>query len=224
MQVRSSIPLSPITAPSAFRIPDDPDDPDLARAGEGKDVTVVAHDAALRSAWRTLPSYPTYRASLDSEVMSRQLLNVEQSVPQLRPFFRFYHNGKSAVRLSGDGPCTAGVHRFRRAAGAIIAIQSSRQFILHYPCCGFDTFWTKYVALVRFADKWWDAFDIAAAIGSFHLEARDVVMRGDRDAALAFYGERVAITDPPQAERLIELGVAARLASPKQIIARARGS
>jgi hypothetical protein len=285
---------------------DDPADPDLARASAMTDVTAIAHDAALRNSWQTLPSYPIYRTSLDSEVMSRQLLNVEhamrlarrrghdwllnidsdelffspdenvaehfaqltatpaecvsylnyeaipesdeigdyfrevdlfklpfgavrvhlpsvmgraeQSVPQLRPFFHFYTNGKSAVRLSVDGLSTAGVHAFRRLKGRLASVESKRQFILHYPCCGFDAFWTKYVTLGRFADKWWGAFDIAQAIGSFHLEARDVIAQGGREAALAFYRERLAISDRRQAEQLIGLGLVTRLALPRQII------
>jgi len=288
---------------------DDPADPALARAREKAGVTAIAHDDALRNAWRTLPSYPLHSGSLDSEVMSRQLLNVEhamrlarlrgygwllnididelffsprqtvpdhfaqvsatsaetviylnyeaiperdeiddyfrevdlfklpcgsvqthlaavmrqaeQSVPQLNPFFHFYTNGKAAVRLGIDGLVTAGVHRFRHQARPIRGVQSLPQFVLHYPCCGFETFWTKYATLGRFADKWWGTHDIASAIGTFHLEARDVVMRGGRDAALVFYRERVAVCDPGVAQKLIEYGLVTRIHSPREIIARA---
>lgn len=287
---------------------DDPADPDFARARAMDDVTAIAGDDALRTAWRTLPSYPLYSASLDSEVMSRQLLNVEhamrlarrlgydwllnidsdelfsapnesaaehfarltatpaetvfylnyeaipeheeigdffrevdlfklphgsvathlgpamrqveRSVRQLNPFFHFYTNGKAAVRLSTEGLATAGVHRFRRPSGAIAGTQSLRQFVLHYPCCGFETFWTKYSTLGRFGDKWWGTHDIADAVGTFHLEARDVVMQGDRDAARAFYRERVAVCDPRVAAELIERGLVTRLHFPRDIIAR----
>ena len=288
---------------------DDPADPDLPRARAKSDVTAIAHDAALREAWRTLPSYPLHSGSLDSEVMSRQVLNVEhamrlarqrgygwllnidsdelffsprqnvaehfaqlsaspaetvfylnyeavpeqeeiadffrevdlfklpcgsvqthlpavmrqveQSVPQLNPFFHFYTNGKAAVRLGIDGLVTAGVHRFRHLSRPIREVQSLPEFVLHYPCCGFETFWTKYATLGLFADKWWGTQDIASAIGTFHLEARDVVLRGDRDAARAFYRERVAVCDPDKAKKLIGYGLVTRLNSPREIIARA---
>ncbi len=59
---------------------DDPSDPGLSRAREKAGVTAIAHDDALREAWRSLPSYPLYSGSLDSEVMSRQLLNVEHAM------------------------------------------------------------------------------------------------------------------------------------------------
>jgi hypothetical protein len=288
---------------------DDPADPGLERARAKADVTAIACDQALREAWRTLPSYPLHSGTLDSEVMSRQLLNVEhamrlarqrgygwllnidsdelffspqqnvadhfaqlsaspaetvfylnyeaipereeigdffrevdlfklpcgsvqthlpavmrqveRSVPQLNPFFHFYTNGKAAVRLGTDGLVTAGVHRFRHLSRPIAGVQSLPQFVLHYPCCGFETFWMKYVTLGRFADKWWGTQDIASAIGTFHLEARDVVMSGDRDAARAFYRERVAVCDPDEARKLIEYGLVTRLHSPREIIARA---
>jgi hypothetical protein len=288
---------------------DDPADPDLPRVREKPGVTAIAHDRALRDAWQTLPSYPLYRRSLDSEVMSRQLLNVEhamrlarhqgdgwllnidsdelffspqqtvadhfaelsetpaesvfylnyeaipereeigdffreadlfklpygavkthlaarmrqveQSVPQLKPFFHFYTNGKAAVRLGIEGLATAGVHRFRHLSRPIKDLQSLPQFVLHYPCCGFETFWTKYATLGRFADRWWGTQDIASAIGTFHLDARDVVMHGDREAAHTFYRERVAVCDPNAARKLIEYGLVTRLHSPREIIARA---
>ncbi|MBI3678020.1 MAG: glycosyltransferase family 2 protein [Proteobacteria bacterium] len=291
-----------------FLIFDDPADPDLPRARAMPGVTAIAHDGALREAWRTLPSYPQYGATTGSEVMSRQLLNVEyamslarsrgygwllsidadelfftpdesvgehfaamtktpvesvnylnfeavperdgiddffrevdlfkppvdlarltpqmrqavETVPQLRPaFFHFYNNGKAAVRLAADGLLPAGVHRFKHAMGAATALLSPRQFVLHYACCGFDTFWMKYVTLGRFADKWWGQHDIVAAIGTFHLEARNVVMQG-REAALAFYRERVAMEDRNRVEELIQLGLLTCLNQPRKIIERTR--
>jgi hypothetical protein len=286
---------------------DDPADPDLPRVRAMKGVTAIAHDAALQEAWRTLPSFGQYGATVSSEVMSRQLLNLEYAMalacqmgfdwllsidadelffapgesvsehfaalastpietvsylnyeaiperdeigdyfreadlfklpvepvraqagpaleravrtfPQLRPkFFHFYNNGKSAVRLSAAGLVPSGVHRFARTSGPVVSARSPRQFVLHYACCGFDAFWTKYATLGRFGDKWWGKHDIALAIGTFHLEARDVVAAGDRDAARAFYRERVAIEDPRQAEELIRLGLATRLTRPREII------
>jgi hypothetical protein len=288
---------------------DDPADPDLARAGAMQGVTAILHDARLREIWRSLPGYRRHGASVDSEVMSRQLLNVEyamqlarehgfgwllnidadelflapdgsvgdhfasvsatsvetvaypnyeavperdaigdffrdidlfkrpysavqreapqalaaaqQNTPQLNPFFHFYANGKSAVRLTAEPPVPVSVHQFNHVGGHTVAATSRRCFVLHYACCGFETFWTKYATLGRFADRWWGQYDIAASIGSFHLEARDVVMRGNRDDALAFYRERLAISDVSRAEDLIREGLLTRIEEPRRIIARA---
>jgi hypothetical protein len=271
-------------------------------------VTAIACDATLDKIWQTLPGYPQYGETTNTEVMSRQLLNVEHAMqlararncswllnidsdelffspgasvgehfaglaaapaetviypnceaipereditdyfrevelfklpldlvrlrlapalahaerttPALNPFFHFYANGKSAVRLAAADMAPIGVHRFGRGAAPTAAAQSQRQFILHFACCGFDAFWTKYVTLGRFADKWWGKFDIADAIGPFHLDARDAVAAG-RDAALAFYRERVAVSDPDKAGELIRLGLATRLSMPRQIVDRA---
>jgi len=286
---------------------DDPADPNLEPARKMPDVTAIPHDAALRETWRTLPGYRYHERFIDSEVMSRQILNLEyaialarkrkldwllsidadelffspnenvrghfaalsatpsetvsypnyeavpeveaiddffrevdlfkvpwarqhlaealgraqQTTPQLRPFFHFYSNGKPAVRLTPNAPAPNGLHEFRRATGETIVGQSSGQCVLHYACCGFDAFWTKYTTLGHFADRWWDRLDIAAAIGPFHLEARNVVMKGGREQALAFYRERLAITDAKLADKLIEVGILTRLSRPRTIIARA---
>jgi hypothetical protein len=290
---------------------DDPDDPDLRRAGAMPDVTAIPVDSALREEWRKLRGYGRFGAFVDSEVMSRQLLNVElamdlarasghewllnidadelffspretatqhfealtatafetiqylnyeavpvrdevrdffhevdlfkpplgparshlgaallhaeETVPQLKPFFHFYSNGKSAVRLTGELLEPFGVHEFRRIAGNTKVASSAAQFILHYACCGFESFWTKYVTLGRFPDKWWAQYDIAASIGTFHLEARDVVLTGDRDRARAFYRNRIAIADSDLAEQLTRSRILARLVQPRQIIEAARG-
>jgi Glycosyl transferase family 2 len=286
---------------------DDLNDPDLTRARAMSGVTAIPHDAALREAWRGLRMHRQYGAFIHSEVMARQLLNVEyamglararglewllsidadelffspsesvrahfealsttsyetiqyrnyeavpvrddirdffrevdlfkpplafvrrrfepalraaeQSVPQLRPYFHFYANGKSAVRLSGERLEPFGVHDFQRATGPTMAASSAGQFVLHYACCGFEAFWTKYATLGRFANKWFGQHDIASSIGTFHLEARDVVCSGDRDRALAFYCRRVAISDADLVDRLVRQRLLVRFPQPGQIIA-----
>ena len=91
--------------------------------------------------------------------------------------------------------------------------------ILHYPCCGFEHFWRKYVTLGKFADQWWGKYDIEAMIGPFHLQARDVVERGDRDAARAFYRQRVAMEDPRLVAELMRHGFLKRISIPRAILA-----
>lgn len=272
---------------------DDSADPDLARLAGRRGITMIAHDAALREAWRALPEYARNRDFLDREVMARQELNTALAIelarrdgldwllhidvdelfftpditvqehfaaadagswdtirylnfeavpekeditdpfrevdlfriaPALGPgphtpegrrllletpqmphelFFHFYSNGKSAMRLS-SGLRPQGVHRFAPPQGTADALQSDSGIVLHYPCCGFENFWKKYAALGRFSDRWFGRDDIRAAIGSLHLDARDIVATGDVDRARAFYRERVALTDRVRAQALIE--------------------
>ncbi len=156
--------------------------------------------------------------------MTEISVRLAQAVPQLLPnFFHFYGRGKSAVRLSAPGMQPEGVHSFIRPNDKYAAAQSAQQFVLHYACCGFETFWTKYVTLGRFSDRWWNRYDIATTIGPFHLQARDVVASGDRDAARAFYRQRIAIEDPLQVASLLAVGVLARFPQPRQIISSAVG-
>jgi hypothetical protein len=148
-----------------------------------------------------------------------EVVRAVKATPQFGPdFFHFYGAGKAAVCLSAPSMQPNGVHAFVRRNGPWQAVESRGHFILHYACCGFDAFWTKYTTLGEFADQWWEKYDIAASIGRFHLDARDVVARGDKDAARAFYRERVAMEDKQRADDLIALGVLARFPQPRQIL------
>jgi hypothetical protein len=156
---------------------------------------------------------------LNRRPITADVVRAVKATPQFNPdFFNFYGTGKSAVRLSAPGMQPNGVHGFVRRNGQWQVAESRRHFILHYACCGFDAFWTKYVALGRFSDQWWEKYDIAASIGRFHLEARDVVAKGDRDAARAFYHQRVVMADKQRVDALIALGVLARFPQPRQIL------
>ena len=156
---------------------------------------------------------------LNRRPITADVARAVKATPQFNPdFFNFYGTGKSAVRLSALGMRPNGVHGFVRRSGQWQAAESRRHSILHYACCGFDAFWTKYVTLGRFSDSWWEKYDIAASIGRFHLDARDVVARGDREAARAFYRRRVAMEDINRVDALIALGVLARFPQPRQIL------
>ena len=142
-----------------------------------------------------------------------------QATPQLLPnFFHFYSIGKSAVRLSAMTMHPIGVHDFIRSNGDYPGTLNQQNFILHYPCCGFESLWTKYVTLGRFPDRWWKKYDIAAAIGPFHLQARDVVATGDKEAAKHFYRTRVAVEGRTKADALIAAGLLRRITGPKTIL------
>ena len=159
--------------------------------------------------------------TLNRRPVTQDLLQAIRNTPQLHPnFYNFYASGKSAVRLSSPHMLPKGVHHFVRPDGEFRAGQSAQQFVLHYPCCGFENFWTKYVTLGRFPDRWWDCYDIANLIGRFHLDARDVVGTGDRNAARAFYRNRLSIQDRARIDQLVRLGVLTRFSQPREILSR----
>ncbi|MDB5740676.1 MAG: hypothetical protein JWP16_1716 [Alphaproteobacteria bacterium] len=145
-----------------------------------------------------------------------------RSTPQLQPGlrFHFYTNGKSAVRLGARDVRPNGVHSFARTSGETRLAPVPAAYVLHYACCGFEAFWTKYRRLGRFSDRWFGQDDIRALIGPLHLDARDVVAGGDRDAALDFYRRRIAIEDPARGEALIAHGILLRIPEPRQLLAR----
>ena len=138
-------------------------------------------------------------------------------------FFHFYGNGKSAVRLAAPGMLPVNVHSFARRGECSVA-WTRGPFVLHYPCCGFAAFWQKYVTLGRFSDKWWGTIDIAAAVGPFHLQARDAVMdavaSGDTERAHRFYRDRLMIADPALIADMTRHNLLQRIEEPRDILSK----
>ncbi len=145
----------------------------------------------------------------------KQLLN---STPVFRnQYFLSYPNGKSAARLRPD-LISHGVHYFRLADREFEPKFSQDPAILHYPCCGFDHFWQKYKTLGSIPDKWYGQWDIRSLIGPFHLDARDIVMGGDKNAARAFFSERVMLTEPSVIDALIDANLLVRITDPSTMM------
>jgi len=149
------------------------------------------------------------------------------SIPQLTDrFFLFYMGIKSSARLS-DSVVPAGPHEFHILKdGRTMRIMKSAgidrekaPMILHYPCCGLEHLWNKYVTLGTFGDKWYGKVDIANTV-PFHLKARDVVARGDKQAAREFYEQQVVISDESQVRQLIAEGLCRRIHEPSRLISR----
>ena len=110
------------------------------------------------------------------------------------------------------------VRRLNQNLYPVRQVYSSDPMILHYPCCGFENFWNKYVNYGRFADTWFGQVDIASSIGSFTLESRDVVGSGDRGLAKDFYTRRVVMSDPGQVAKLIDAGLLRRIEGPAALL------
>lgn len=296
-----------------YLIFDDPADPDRARVQGRLGVEAIAADGAWRERWCRSPLFVELRASVDQEVMARQILNASlvadlardaghdwllqididelflpaggdaralfhalrdqpvdvmgfanmEAVPEHdvvnRPFaevslfkvpveemrrivapdsaladalrrsrrfgsgfFNLYSNGKSAVRLAAPGVQPFGVHDFDRPGGGARRQRVRDAVILHHACCGLEAFKSKYRLLGRFADRWWNRYDIAAAIGPFHLEARDVVMGGDDRTIADFYRARVAMTDQAEVAFWESRGLLRRLSGPSRLLTRTK--
>jgi hypothetical protein len=164
---------------------------------------------------------------------ARQRTVIER-VPQLpEHLFLFYANGKSAARitksLEPDGGHrfiyrTRGLGRSGSTTRRTEPVISNDAVILHYPCCGFGNFWRKYKTLGPFPDRWYNQIEIVEAIGSFHLESRDVVSLNNERAARAFYKQRAVINDKKVIQRLISSGVACRIKEPLMLLQACRGS
>jgi len=72
--------------------------------------------------------------------------------------------------------------------------------------------------LGAFPDRWFDQVDVAKAIGSFHLESRDVILRGSLREARAFYKQRVVIKEKNLVNSLIHGGIVCRIDQPSELL------
>ncbi|ETX07276.1 glycosyltransferase family 2 protein [Candidatus Entotheonella palauensis] len=150
-----------------------------------------------------------------------QQLALINTTPQLPSrFFHFYVNGKSAAFVRG-GLQPGGVHTFRLPEGELVAGGYEDPVILHYPCCGFDHFWNKFITLERVyargLETWWGQ-DITDIVGKFYLEARDIVRRRDQQAARDCYRNRYVISDQTHIATLIENGLCFRISEPSELL------
>jgi hypothetical protein len=102
------------------------------------------------------------------------------------PYFNFYDNGKAAgvvTRLTQP----MGVHSFEVTKEPVTLTDGP--IILHFPCCGFDHFLTKYQTLGRFSDRWFNRGEAIHRVAPVHSQSRDVVLTGDETNIRAFYEE-----------------------------------
>ena len=185
----------------------------------------------------------TRRRTRPTEEQTKALMPVSQMSPET---FLFYMNGKSAARPV-DGLTSNGPHEFVLPEGVDAVDRSTKTFlpratdrlrrtrplrrwvaeepaVLHYACCGFEAFWSKYQLLGPFPDTWYGMYDIASNGGRFHLKCRDVVMSGDVEKARRFYEDRFVLRDPEVIERLVQLDLIRRISSPISILERERAS
>lgn len=105
-------------------------------------------------------------------------------------YFYFYANGKTATRVV-KGIQPTGPHDFAFVKKELEPphpfLQSSTDpCILHYSCCGFESFWDKYKVLGNFKDNWFDMINIAARL-PVHVESRDIVNKTDLRSAELYY-------------------------------------
>lgn len=140
-----------------------------------------------------------------------------------------YDNGKSALRLRPDVASTpTSVHGWTCSGKRKTALADPRSLsvgevdtsiepcILHYVTCG--KFWlrTKYEILGKFDDAWFGGTLPIAK--SFHLDARDVVLK-DKQPFDEFYRTHVqAPADPQLVRRHLAAGVLRRYIVPAQVL------
>jgi hypothetical protein len=100
-----------------------------------------------------------------------------------------------------------------------LPMKSKEAFMLHYPACGFEQFWAKYIAWGNFSDTIYGGKGHYVNVaGPFHLESRDVVMQGDRILAREFYESRYVMSDEEEIRQLIDADLVSRIESPALLL------
>lgn len=171
-----------------------------------------------------------------NEYQRMLLENLMQSKPDKMYNFIAYQNGKGSGRISKF--LSGGIHGFWTRRWYNLPIlnffssinlpffktrirkmsMAPSPIILHYPSCGFDSFWKKYVLLGNFDDKWFGEFPISKLV-PFHIEARNAVLNGDQLLARDFYQRRVLL-DVEDMDFLAHHDIYARIVQPSDIIRR----
>jgi len=189
-----------------------------AEAISYRNFEAVPEKADIRDPFREVSLFklPVEIAPEPATEAGRALLAQTPQIPPKR--FHFYRNGKSAMRLDGPNLRPNGVHKFVNWNGETHEATAPDAFVLHYACCGFEAFWRKYATLGAFADQWLDQFDIRGTIGPLHLDSRDMIAGGDRDAALAFYRRRIAMEDSERVRSLLQHRILTRVSRPKELL------
>ncbi len=140
------------------------------------------------------------------------------ATPQLGDgFFHFYAGVKSAARVQ-PGLLPFGTHKFKPPAGSLTATARTDPLILHYPSCGFDHFWDKFVHLGARPYTFWGQ-DATNSLGPFLRDALAVGGQGDLQAARAFYANRFVLADEAVVESLIENDLCCRITEPARLLA-----
>jgi len=150
-------------------------------------------------------------------------------------YFVGYQNGKSAVAVV-EGAVPLSVHEwlpptpglFKRGClnirdldtGGALTYREDKACVLHYISCGFEWWWRKYSLLGRFEDAWFGgALPIPAC---FHTQSRDLVNSGAKEKARGFYRNTMVLTDGPEKDKQIALGVLQRIDLPRELMLQAR--
>ena len=121
-----------------------------------------------------------------------------------------------------SGCIPTGVHDFQHPeAEPFYATTPTDPVILHYTCCGFQHFWNKFTTLEQVYEQgrevWWGK-EMTPLAGPFYLDAREVVSRGDKQAARDFYQRRYVIADEAIIDELMEQGLCCRILEPARLL------
>lgn len=134
-----------------------------------------------------------------------------------RELFNYYKIGKMAARV--DKIYLSGIHEFvfsKENIGKPIhfpphSIQDP--VILHYVCCGFRFFWSKYATLGNFNPK---AFG-RHLYGTYEKAQNIITRQNDRALAKEFYKKNVMMSEE-EIQRLTELNLVTRINEPYRVL------
>jgi len=142
------------------------------------------------------------------KLLQHQKIKRQGTWPSGRRYFNFYNNGKSMTRVM-PGVYPLGAHRWAHADRALEKVMFFNPCILHYSVCGYRYFEQKYHHRGNFSDVRIDK-DLRRNGAELDLDARDVFVAGDDEAAKKIYQERVMM-DSATRDRMLDAGILRRI-------------
>ena len=189
--------------------------------------TIHTHLERLAEQEIICASYMNYEAVPDKEEVSNYFLEVtafkkprrlleKQGVDvnalwQLpRKYFNFYNNGKSMCRVRQD-MVPHDVHKWRSRSEHISTARYFHPAILHYACCGYDSFKSKFEKLINTGNKA-EEFGVSMKDKGFTVDydATMAYLQHDESRAREIYRNQVML-DTESIESYITAGVMERI-------------
>jgi hypothetical protein len=131
-------------------------------------------------------------------------------------FFTHYQHGKMAAQASRI--YVSGIHEFvfdKAQLGKPLNIpvgSPTDPTILHYPCCGFQFFWDKFMTLGNFNEN-----IFGRELYGIYKSAKEVIKLNDRAEALKFYQQTI-MWSAEEISRLLQLNLIGRIDHPSKIL------
>jgi len=129
------------------------------------------------------------------KMLAKQGIDIDSSWPSDRKYFNFYNNGKSMGKVRSD-MVPNDVHKWSSKTEHIPISSFYQPCILHYSCCGYRYFESKYKKLTDNGNVGIE-FGVSIKDKGFSLDydSLSAYLNGDDETARQIYRDRVMMSE-----------------------------